>query len=96
MLADGRDAAIGPALDGSWYLIALARPLPELFALPAEAWGGDRVLGLTLRAARAAGVRTGLIEPARALDTPADAQALLEEGDLPVEVADLLRIPKAR
>ena len=93
VLGEGRDVAIGPALDGGYYLIALARPLPELFAIPASAWGGDQVLGLTLRAARDAGLRVGLIEPARDLDTPEDAEALLEDGDLPDEVAELIRMP---
>jgi glycosyltransferase A (GT-A) superfamily protein (DUF2064 family) len=92
VLEGGRDVAIGPALDGGYYLIALARPLPQLFAIPADAWGGDEVLGLTLRAARAAGLRVGLIEPARDLDTPGDATALLEEGGLPEDVAALLRV----
>jgi glycosyltransferase A (GT-A) superfamily protein (DUF2064 family) len=94
VLRGGRDAAIGPTLDGGYYLIALARPLPELFALPAGSWGGDEVLGLTLRAARAAGHRAGLIEPARALATPADAAALLEDGDLDEAIAALLRVPE--
>jgi uncharacterized protein len=92
LLAGGRDAAIGPALDGGYYLIALARELPELFALPPAAWGGQELLGLTLRAARSAGLRVGLIEPARHLDTPDDARALLEEGELPEDVAELLRV----
>jgi uncharacterized protein len=93
VLGSGRDAAIGPALDGGYYLIALARPLPQLFAIPADAWGGEEVLGLTLAAARAAGLRVGLIEPARDLDTPGDASALLDEGGLPEEIASLLRPP---
>ena len=94
VLASGRDAALGPALDGGYYLIALARPLPQLFAIDASAWGGEEVLGLTLRAARAAELRVGLIEPARDLDTPGDAQALLEGGDLPEDIASLLRVPQ--
>jgi rSAM/selenodomain-associated transferase 1 len=89
----GNDVAIGPALDGGYYLIAMVRPLPELFALPPGAWGGERVLGLTLRAARAAGLKVGLIEPARDLDTPDDAAQLLASGELPEEVAELLRVP---
>jgi hypothetical protein len=50
------------------------------------------VLGRTLRAARSAGVDVGLIEPARDLDTPADAAALLAEGGLPADVAALLSV----
>ena len=87
------DAAIGPALDGGYYLIALARPLPALFNLPPRTWGGQAVLGLTLRAARRARLRVELLEPAPDLDTPADAEALLSEDALPDDIAALLRVP---
>jgi glycosyltransferase A (GT-A) superfamily protein (DUF2064 family) len=90
-LAGGCDAALGPALDGGVYLIALARALPELFDLPAGAWSGEGTFGLVLRAARDAGLHAGLIEPARRLRTPPDARALLDEGGLPPEVAELLQ-----
>jgi glycosyltransferase A (GT-A) superfamily protein (DUF2064 family) len=92
VLWSGRDVALGPTLDGGYYLIALARPAPELFDLPPAAWGGDRVLGLTMRAARAAGRSVELIEPARRLRTPDDAAALVADGVLPPEVAELLPV----
>jgi rSAM/selenodomain-associated transferase 2 len=79
-LDGGAEAVFGPALDGGYYLLALARPLPELFEIDAEAWGGDRVLELSLAAAWRAGRRTAVIHPERDLDTPADAAAL-EAGD---------------
>ena len=91
VLEDGRDAAIGPTLDGGCYAIAVARPLPELFARPPDAPKDEGLLGLTLRAARGAGLRVGLIEPARELATPDDARALLEDGSLPEEIAALVR-----
>ena len=85
-LAAGADAVFGPALDGGYYLAALARPLPELFALDLSAWGGPRVLELTLESAWKAGIRTALIHPERDLDTPADAEALSDDP----EIGDLL------
>jgi uncharacterized protein len=84
----GAEAVFGPALDGGYYLLALARPLPELFEIDPKAWGGDRVLELSLAAAWKAGRRTALIRPERDLDTPADAAAL--EDDDP-ELRPLLR-----
>jgi glycosyltransferase A (GT-A) superfamily protein (DUF2064 family) len=90
VLWSGRDVALGPALDGGYHLIALARPAPGLFDLPPAAWGGDRVLGLTMRAAGAAGLSVELLEPVRRLRTPDDAAALVAEGELPADVAELL------
>ena len=95
-LEAGRDAVFGPALDGGYYLVALARPLPELFELPREAWGGPDVLDLSLRAGERAGLDVGLLRPERDLDTPEDAQALLAAGALPPPVAEALRAVAAR
>jgi glycosyltransferase A (GT-A) superfamily protein (DUF2064 family) len=91
VLWGGRDVAIGPTLGGDWYLIALARSAPGLFDLPPGAWGGDRVLGLTLRAARGAGLSVGLIEPERELRAPDDVAPLLAGGAVSEDVATLLR-----
>ncbi|MGH2742145.1 MAG: TIGR04282 family arsenosugar biosynthesis glycosyltransferase, partial [Thermoleophilaceae bacterium] len=43
-LDGGSDVCFGPALDGGYYLVGLARPCPECFALPGSCWGGPRVL----------------------------------------------------
>ena len=40
------DLVLGPATDGGYYLIGLARPAPELFA--GVPWGTERVLAATL------------------------------------------------
>jgi glycosyltransferase A (GT-A) superfamily protein (DUF2064 family) len=93
VLWSGHDVAVGPTFGGGWYLLALARPAPGLFDLPPAAWGGDRVLGLTLRAARAAGLSVGMVEPERELESPDDVAELLAGGELPEEVAALLRVP---
>jgi rSAM/selenodomain-associated transferase 2 len=81
-LAAGAAAVFGPALDGGYYLLALARPTPELFAIDPAEWGGGRVLELSLAAAWSGGHRTALIHPERDLDTPADAAALEDDPEL--------------
>ncbi|MEA2431311.1 MAG: uncharacterized protein QOI19_1784, partial [Thermoleophilaceae bacterium] len=81
-LAAGADAVFGPALDGGYYLLGLARPMPELFAIDPAEWGGGRVLELSLAAAWTEGHRTALIHPERDLDTPADAAALEDDPEL--------------
>lgn len=91
MLADDVDVVFGPALDGGYYLIGLRRPCTEVFAIDPALWGGPGVLAASLTAADAIGLRAGLLEPLRDLDTPEDAHALLADGALPDEVARLLR-----
>ena len=81
-LAGGADAVFGPALDGGYYLVALARPAQQLFELDPPPWGGADVLALSLEAAREAGLQTALLDPERDLDTPADANALLDDPEL--------------
>jgi rSAM/selenodomain-associated transferase 2/rSAM/selenodomain-associated transferase 1 len=81
-LATGRDVVLGPALDGGYYLVASARPVPELFGIPPTGWGGPDVLEHSLAAAREAGLETCLLEPERDLDTPADAEHLLDDPEL--------------
>jgi rSAM/selenodomain-associated transferase 2/rSAM/selenodomain-associated transferase 1 len=82
-LASGADAVFGPALDGGYWLVALARPAPELFTtIDPVAWGGPDVLALSLAAARAAGLSVATLEPERDLDTPADAEALRDDPEL--------------
>jgi glycosyltransferase A (GT-A) superfamily protein (DUF2064 family) len=89
-LAAGCDVAIGPALDGGGYLVALHAPRPELFALPAEFWASPDVMGLTLAAARRLGLEVGLLRPERRLLTPHDARAALADPLFPPDVASLL------
>lgn len=91
MLAGDVDLAFGPALDGGYYLIGLRRPCAAVFAIDPALWGGPDVLAASLAAAGAVGLRAGLLEPLRDLDTPEDAQALLADAALPEELARLLR-----
>ncbi|MBN9098172.1 MAG: TIGR04282 family arsenosugar biosynthesis glycosyltransferase [Pseudonocardia sp.] len=90
-LAGGCDVVLGPAYDGGYYLIALARPDPRIFALPTRAWGGPHVADYTAERAAAAGLQLGFIDPEHDLDTPADATAVLSDPRLPPEIAAMLR-----
>ena len=65
---------IGPAEDGGYYLIGLARHAPELFVdVP---WGEDRVLEATLLRARRLGLETQLLPPTFDVDEASDLQRL--------------------
>jgi rSAM/selenodomain-associated transferase 1 len=79
-VAAGR-VVLGPAEDGGYYLIALARPAPELFAdVP---WGGDGVLRATQDRARRLGLETHLLPVTFDVDEAGDVgrlRALLETG----------------
>jgi rSAM/selenodomain-associated transferase 1 len=92
-LQNGCDVSFGPAFDGGYYLVALARDLPAVFALPADAWGGAQVFELSLRAAAIAGLQFGMLRAERDLDTPADARAALADPSFPADIAELLRAP---
>lgn len=85
-LQDGRDVVFGPAIDGGYYLVALTRPAPELFTLPAAMWGGPDVLAASLARAADAGLRVAQLAPRRDLDTPEDLAALAGAGLLPAAV----------
>ena len=64
---DRRPLALGPSLDGGYYLVGLARPAPNLLDPPH--W--ESLAGVQARAA-ALGLEAKLISPLRDLDTPAD------------------------
>lgn len=72
------DVVLGPALDGGYYLVGLARERPEVFA--AVPWGGADVMRITLERCRRLGMRAGRLPVLRDLDTAADLRAL---GDIP-------------
>ncbi len=86
----GADTVFGPALNGGYYLVGMARPLPELFAIDPALWGGPQVLAASRHAARDAGLRVGQLPALRDLDTPQDAAEFLAEGALPEDIAALL------
>jgi rSAM/selenodomain-associated transferase 2 len=93
-LRAGSDAAFGPSLDGGYYLVALERHAPDLFAIEESAWGGPEVLDRSLAAAAAAGLDASVLDAReRDLDTPADAAALAESDP---ELGELLRTALSR
>lgn len=61
---------VGPAEDGGYWCLGLARPAPWLFeAMP---WSTDRLLAATLAACAARGVQPALLDPLADLDRPSD------------------------
>ncbi|MFF4544026.1 TIGR04282 family arsenosugar biosynthesis glycosyltransferase [Streptomyces sp. NPDC001435] len=93
---ESRDAVLGPALDGGYYLIGMGAPHTELFALDPAWWSTDKVLTTTLELAGEAGLRTGLLAPLRDLDTPEDAAEFLVDPALPSRIAAVLASPQSR
>lgn len=89
-LGAGCDVVLGPALEGGFYLIAINRPLPRLFALPEQAWRSPDVMALAAAAVRAAGLELGILRAERPLHRPADVRAALADPLLPSEVAQIL------
>ena len=90
-LRDGIDVTVGPAADGGYYLIGLARPNDAVFALPAELWGGSEVLVRTLEAASREGLSVAMLRAERDLDDEADARALLADPLTAPEIVAALR-----
>ena len=72
------DAAIAPAEDGGYVLIALARPEPSLFL--DMAWGDDGVLERTRERIAAAGLRCAQLETLWDVDRPDDYHRLEASG----------------
>lgn len=65
-----KPAVIGPAEDGGYYLLGLARPMPFLFdAMP---WGTERVLAETMARLDRHGVPYVTLETLADLDRPED------------------------
>ena len=72
------DVALGPALDGGYYLIGLKQPAEKLFTkVP---WSTDQVLPVTQQNAKALGLSVGLTTAWRDVDTIEDLQSLITEG----------------
>lgn len=71
------DVVLGPAEDGGYYLIGLARPAPALFE--GVAWSTGGVLAATRARARGLGLREHLLPIWYDVDTPADLGRLRRE-----------------
>jgi hypothetical protein len=84
-LAEGAELAIAPATDGRPFLVALARPDPDLVRAAAD--------GLPDRqaAAELIGGELGLLRSERRLVSPGDARAFAADPLTPPELAELVR-----
>jgi rSAM/selenodomain-associated transferase 1 len=91
VLDGGADVVLGPAVDGGYYLIGMRELRTGLFALPPELWSGPQVLTRTLALAKQARLAVRLLPELRDLDTPADADALLDDPLLPAAIGAVLR-----
>jgi glycosyltransferase A (GT-A) superfamily protein (DUF2064 family) len=89
-LADGCELSLGPMFDGGFYLVAFARPVQALLALPDDAWQTPDPLGLAAEAAQESGFAIGLLRTERGLRHPADVSALLADPLLDDELRALL------
>jgi hypothetical protein len=89
-LAAGCEASIAPVFDGGLYLLALARIIPALLALSAEAWDSPDVIGLVLAPINEAEAPVGLVRPEAALRRPADVRTALADPLLDAELRALL------
>jgi rSAM/selenodomain-associated transferase 1 len=79
-IVGGADAAICPASDGGYSLIAAARPVPALFR--AISWGSAHVLDQTLSRASDAGLRVALLEVLDDIDVVEDLARVTENSAL--------------
>ncbi len=89
-LGAGCDLVLGPVIDGGFYLIAVSRPRPDLFALPESAWRGGDAMTIAAVAAGDAGLELGILRTERALHRPADLRAALADPLLRDPLAQML------
>jgi hypothetical protein len=89
-LAAGCEASVAPVFDTGLYLLALARPIPAVLALPAEVWDSPNATGLVLAPINEAEAPVGLVRPERALRRPGDVRAALADPLLDDELRGLL------
>ncbi|NOY90395.1 MAG: DUF2064 domain-containing protein [Deltaproteobacteria bacterium] len=86
------ECVIGPAEDGGYCLLGLARPCPALFVdMP---WSSDCVARLTLERAAAAGLETRTLHAHWDVDVPEDLERLertLFSSEWPAHTAEWLR-----
>lgn len=89
-LGDGCDVTLGPVIDGGFYLIGLARLIPELFSLPERSWRSD-AMRIALSALQEVRLEVGILRAERALHRPADIRAALADPLLPEPLGRILR-----
>jgi uncharacterized protein len=77
VLASGQaQVALGPCLDGGYYLMGLTGPQPRLFQGPV--WSSSTVLTDTLNLIRQLGLRVHLLPPWADIDTGDDLRTFLD------------------
>lgn len=69
-LLEEKDLVLGPTPDGGYYLIGLARPVPQL--LGGVPWSTSEVFAETLRRAKHRGLSVGLLPPFPDIDRISD------------------------
>ena len=74
-LRAGDELVLGPAHDGGYYLVGLARPEPSIFA--EVEWSTSRALEQTIAAAACLGLKTHLLPPWYDVDCPEDLERLV-------------------
>jgi hypothetical protein len=89
-LAAGCEASVAPVFDTGLYLLALARPIPAVAALPDETWDSPNATGLVLAPINEAGAQVGLVRPERGLRGTGDVRAALADPLLDDELRGLL------
>lgn len=88
-----RRVALGPSLDGGYYLLGLRAPLPDIFSgIP---WGSENVLARTLARLRNARISHDLLPCGYDVDTPADVAMLRRHLSLLATIGDS-RCPRTR
>ena len=89
-LREGVDVTLGPATAGGYYLLGARRYDPALFDIDPDAWGGPRVMELTLESVLGAGMSIGWLRSERDLDDPRDVAALLADPCAPADIREVL------
>lgn len=89
-LAHGFDVSVGPVFDGGFYLLGLARPLPDLLAAPDADWLGPNAMASAFSAAHEAGLGVGMLRAERGLRGPDDVRAVLVDPLTDPELRALL------
>lgn len=80
-LESGADVVLGPDLGGGYYLVGLARPIPEL--LTRVPMSTPDMCERTMALARSLGLSVRLLEPDYDVDEPGDLARLAEDPRAP-------------